>query len=201
MWYVYLIENLVNGKLYPGKTQNVQKRWSKHKVIANGGKNKYPTHYHYLHASMAKHGIENFIITTLSSHELEAEALTEEIRLIAQYKAKGYRLYNLTDGGEGISGYTFSAESKQKMSVAKKGKPISNEARLSRLGKITSEETKQKISLAQRGEQAPSVKLTREKVIIIRQLFSQGISQTAISKQFNVSQTTISRICSYKTWI
>jgi len=49
----------------------------------------------------------------------ESVALLKEIELIKQYGREN--LCNLTDGGDGISGYKFSKESKKRMSLARKG--------------------------------------------------------------------------------
>lgn len=57
---------------------------------------------------------------------------------ILYYRSLGNRLTNLTDGGEGMSGWVPGAETKAKWSAALKGKP-------------RSEEVKRKISDAQKG--------------------------------------------------
>ena len=50
------------------------------------------------------------------------------------------------------------------------------------------------------GEKNINCKLTKEKVIEIRKLLKKGVSQLVISKQFNVSQKSISRIKTNETW-
>ena len=71
--------------------------------------------------------------------ESEQQALQDEIQQIAQLRADGFRLVNLTDGGEGVAGKTVSPETRAKLSAANKGKPLSLECRKrmseSRLGK------------------------------------------------------------------
>ncbi len=160
MWYVYLITNLVNGNLYVGKTNNIDKRWLKHKRISAGGKTKYPYNYKYFHSAISKYGVKNFELSVLDNYELETQALVGEIKHIARLKVEGYKLYNLTDGGDGVSGYKHSDETKQKISLAKIGKKLNEDHKnalvLSRLdpsnkcnpGHTTphSEETKRKIS-------------------------------------------------------
>lgn len=209
MWYVYLIKNLVNDKLYVGKGKKVQERWSAHKCIAKAGN--FHSNYYYLHAAIEKYGAENFSITTLNSYEYEKAALVEEIRLIAQYKTDGYQLYNLTNGGEGVS-YTRSEETKRKMSISQLGNTnaIGNTNRLGKhhsiitkqkiseslLGKPLSGETKQKIS----GEHHHNAKCTWDIVNQIRTLFSQGKSYKELSIQFNLNKEQIGKICRYVTW-
>jgi group I intron endonuclease len=68
---------------------------------------------------------------------------------IAEYKERGYNLTNVTKGGEGLHGYKFSKEHKQKLSDALKG---NNRW----LGKKHTEETKRKMSKNMRGENNPN---------------------------------------------
>ena len=53
-----------------------------------------------------------------------------ETKWIAHHRGAGANLVNSTDGGEGVVGLKFSQESRLKMSLAKKGKPLSPERRL-----------------------------------------------------------------------
>lgn len=50
------------------------------------------------------------------------------------------------------------------------------------------------------GEENPKSKLTEEDVLNIRKLYSQGISQPVIGKQYGITQPHISAICSRKKW-
>ena len=62
----------------------------------------------------------------------EEHAFQHERELIAEYRTKGVRLVNMSDGGEGPSGAVRSTETRQKISEAKTGvkrKPFSDEAR------------------------------------------------------------------------
>jgi hypothetical protein len=65
-----------------------------------------------------------------------------EKQIIKDYRSKGANLLNSTDGGEGVTGYTHSEESRQKMKDAwskRKNKNKSSQQQLS-------EKTKRKIS-------------------------------------------------------
>jgi hypothetical protein len=55
----------------------------------------------------------------------EQECLDLEKKIILEIGRKN--LCNLTDGGEGISGFNHSEETKQKISIWRKGKPLSEE--------------------------------------------------------------------------
>ena len=70
-----------------------------------------------------KHG---FIVEKIVENISEELALLAEIELIDAYKKRGYKLINLTNGGDGISGYKKSEESKKKMSDSAKKRSISS---------------------------------------------------------------------------
>lgn len=102
MPYIYKITNIINNKVYIGKTiTSVAERFSKHKYDAI---NKIDNSY--IHNAMRKYGLENFVVQTLEEcSELE---LSEKERFwINFYQSydnpkKGY---NLTPGGEGNPKY------------------------------------------------------------------------------------------------
>lgn len=84
----------------------------------------------------AKHGHSVEICATWKTGGM---AFEHEKFLILCFKDMGFRLANLTDGGDGPIGYKATEEQKQKMS-------------LSRIGRKHSEETKKKMSEAQKGK-------------------------------------------------
>ncbi|HEX3747589.1 MAG TPA: NUMOD3 domain-containing DNA-binding protein [Bryobacteraceae bacterium] len=70
----------------------------------------------------------------------EAEALMEEIRLIAEYRAKGTKLINITDGGDGVSGLKHTDSAREKVRQANLGRkhgplPASAKAKISAVHK------------------------------------------------------------------
>lgn len=69
---------------------------------------KSPSNRHYAHV-VAKYGAENVAID-FHLCESEQDALDMEQALIADLRGIGAELTNLTDGGEGVTGYRFSAE-------------------------------------------------------------------------------------------
>lgn len=103
MFLVYLIRNSINGKLYVGKTSDLDRRWAEHLTIARGGRLQYPKHHHYLHSAITKHGASNFEVLVLKIFESENESLLFERNTISSYLNSGVKLYNLTTGGEGRS--------------------------------------------------------------------------------------------------
>ncbi|MDO9541688.1 MAG: NUMOD3 domain-containing DNA-binding protein [Kiritimatiellia bacterium] len=107
-----------------------------------------------LHLSESRQGLKNhrcnWIRSVLSKGylptiqligEVEGNGCKEEIAWIAYGRAEGWRLVNETDGGEGALGCVFSDERIRKMSLAKKGKPLTKEHR-------------ENIGLALRGEKS-----------------------------------------------
>lgn len=66
-----------------------------------------------------------FDIEILFESESEQECLDLEIKLIKEIGREN--LCNLTDGGEGVSGFHHSNEAKQKISIWRKGKSFSKE--------------------------------------------------------------------------
>lgn len=82
---------------------------------------------HYLNI-VAKHGAEN-ILVEIYSCESEEEAFLKEIDLIKSMRQLGFNVSNKTNGGEGPSGMIHTAESRNKMSVARKGRTFTDEHR------------------------------------------------------------------------
>src|ERR1700744_4508499 len=100
-YFVYKITNLVNGKIYVGKAEDIETRWSKHKDSAI---RKDPKRYQYIHRAMNKYGFDNFKIEQVAEYESEQEALDAEIFYIREWKCRDRNIgYNLTDGGDGLS--------------------------------------------------------------------------------------------------
>lgn len=52
-----------------------------------------------------------------------------------------------------------------------------------------------------RGERVGNAKLTNADVVEIRRLCRSGISQAAVARQFNISDSTVSQIVLFKRWI
>lgn len=151
--YIYVIQNILTGASYVGKANNVERRWMRHK-------GDYKKCEGYLYRAMRHYGIENFEIRIVDSHEDEEYVLNVlESAWICKLRNEGIVLYNLTNGGDGLSGHKHSAETIKKMSDSQRGRPVSNEVRqkiaASLLGRQPSEEARRKISEAHRGKSKP----------------------------------------------
>lgn len=163
MFYVYKITNLVNGKLYIGKTNNINNRWNSHCSEANLCRKRYP-----LYLAMKKYGVENFKIEMLETLENEEKCFQRETYWIEFFKTNIVKYghdfgYNLSDGGEGPSGHKDTPEQKKRKSIRQTGnnnnfygKTHSKESRKrisdARKGKSISDDAKKKISEKLRGK-------------------------------------------------
>ena len=140
MFFVYIITNLINNKIYIGKCNNIKKRWNAHKTAA---KRKAVNDFSYLHQSMLKYGFENFKIEPIEQFESEKAALSAEMYYIKLYNTRDDSVgYNLTDGGDGSSGYKHTGESKKIMSECKKTSYLGENNPF--YGKTHTKETKEK---------------------------------------------------------
>ena len=119
-----------------------------------------------------KYGKKNIIIEKVMCNS-EEEAFSREIETISRFRSQGFPLCNLTNGGEGPSGAVHSTETIEKMkeSHAKvqtwQGRKHSGESKekmsLAAKGRAVSEETKKKISEFHKGKQwSLGKKLTEE---------------------------------------
>ena len=105
---------------------------------------------------VAKHGFTSEI---LANWNTEKEALNHEKVLIACFKDMGYQLANLTDGGEGISGFKHSERTKKIVSQTHSGKKISSDhiekIKISSTGRKHTKETKEYLKKINTGENNP----------------------------------------------
>jgi hypothetical protein len=127
VFYTYAHYTPEGRLFYIGKGQG-RRAHSKHRI------NKH------WHSIVAKYGQPK--VEILANWDTEEEAFSHEILLINCFRDMGYKLCNLTDGGEGATGRKISDEHKAKISAKLKG----------RVGVIPSDETRKKQSLAHMGQ-------------------------------------------------
>lgn len=189
--YIYKITNLTNGKIYIGKhsTDNLDDGY-----LGSGKRLKY---------AIRKYGIENFEKEIIAFCYTEDELNRQERFYIRDFNSMDSSVgYNLTKGGDGVSGLLRTEETKlkmrgkirtedykQKMSDLKKGHIVSKETKKkiseSHKGKTFSEETRKKISESKKGRTSnrKGVTLTEEtrlKMSIARKLYCEKRKKEAI---------------------
>lgn len=100
---IYKITNLINGKVYIGKTfYSIKKRFKEHvQDSLRSNKENRP-----LYKAFNKYGIENFSIEEIDHAEDDKEACELEQKWI-QYYNSYHKGYNATIGGDGIRLYDY----------------------------------------------------------------------------------------------
>ncbi len=147
-----MFTNRVNGKRYVGKTQDLKARTCAHRTAAARGKADQ-----VLYRAMRKYGTSAFCLEVLGTFATDQEALDAEVRFVRALNTKVPAGYNMTDGGEGMSGHTCkrSPETRAKLSAIKKGRKLTPEHRAKIAeggrGRSPSAETRAKLSAAHRG--------------------------------------------------
>jgi group I intron endonuclease len=103
--FLYVVTNLVNGKRYVGIAKDYIRRWREHRS-GHGSKLVY-------HA-IKKYGIENldFQVICKGTEEYVKEM---EVRAIRMLNTMAHSGYNLTEGGEGSTGWKASDETRRRM--------------------------------------------------------------------------------------
>lgn len=132
---------------------------------------RYRKNSHLSESSLKRQSLKNSIIKKAMSEGVEVlseilfsglsedEALNKEVELIAFYGRRDIGtgiLANHTDGGDGMTGWKVSSETRKKIGRSSAGRIASALARermsKSQTGKKHSRETKQKMSLSRRGK-------------------------------------------------
>lgn len=138
MGVIYLRTNKVNGKQYVGQTTDLKERQNNWKCVSK------PYAGNVIDNARKKYGIDAFDFEILKECE-DNEMNYWEMYYIKELNTKRPYGYNMTDGGDGVSGLSWSEESKRKQSERFKGKNHPN------YGKCYSEEHKMNISKSLKG--------------------------------------------------
>lgn len=95
--YIYFITNKINGKKYIGKTNDIERRLSRHFNELKSGSH----HSHKLQRAFNKYGKDNFVVTyKIYTNTTEEELNKLEINAIKEENSY-YDGYNETFGGDG----------------------------------------------------------------------------------------------------
>lgn len=149
--YIYRVTNNINNKIYIGQTVSPKSRWQWHLWSAKAKRAQA------IHHALKKYGMVNFSFEIIVCCLDQNAANQAEIQLIAEYNSTNSEYgYNVAPGGLGRSGFHHSAETRQKMSKALKGRKLSPEhiQKLadSKKGRKLSEEHKSKLSCSGKGK-------------------------------------------------
>lgn len=132
---IYKVTNQINQKSYVGKTElpfNIRK--NNHLSDTRRGCQ------FAFHRALRKHGEENFLWEIIEDGIEDKTLLDEKERYyIALYKSFGPKGYNMSEGGEGQTGWVPSEETRAKWSEQRKGREPWNKG-TSKPKKILSEE-------------------------------------------------------------
>jgi group I intron endonuclease len=96
-----MITNTVNKKQYVGITKDIEARWYDHKRNRSSS---------VIQRAIKKYGVDAFIFEHIADAFNWHNACEIEKFLIIQHNTKSPNGYNLTDGGDGGTGYKFSQE-------------------------------------------------------------------------------------------
>ena len=142
---IYLITNVVNGKVYVGSSTNLKKRRNDHFSDLKRGRHGNP----HLQSAYRKYGKDALSFQILEYCSTEDLVIREDwwIDLLdAMNPDKGYNLLSADRrGANGMTGKKHSDETRAKMSAAHKGNKNS-------LGHKHSDETRAKMSAAKKGK-------------------------------------------------
>ena len=126
---VYCIKNSVNAKEYVGlTTRSLDCRWKQHVQESNKERSwEYKTPLGLAIKKYGKDAFDVFVIEECDSTESMKQA---EIRLIEERKSHvSVGGYNVTKGGDGRFGTTWSQEIKDKIGAGNKGKIMSEDSK------------------------------------------------------------------------
>lgn len=223
MGTVYMIINNLNNKKYIGKSIHPLRRIKIHFI-------KLRNNYHFnshLQNSFNKYGEENFKVQIIEENIIEKKLDGRErfwIQYFNTFKGKGY---NLTEGGEGTSGYSYSKEQLKRMSEnhtdvsgrknPRYGVKLSKEVKrkISKankgnkpfLNKNHSKETKNKISKIRKekglakGSNNPKAKVDKELGIkIYNEYHNNSLTYNDLINKYPISKSTIGKIVRGQHW-
>lgn len=106
---IYKITNLVNGKIYIGKSLNIKARFAAHRSYYKTHAPSRDIHYYHnrLYTAMRQYGLENFSFEVIE--ECPSEKLNEREVYWIEYYDSYNNGYNMTLGGDGGSPHETNA--------------------------------------------------------------------------------------------
>lgn len=194
-----------NGKKYVGVTRNsLRTRLLHHCNAALAGRTKQA-----VRAAIAKYGLDSVLV---SFPQNDGPLLEAEKALVAAMVADGHHLYNQTDGGEGVCGFSHSPNTRKAMSSSAR-QSWTDERRNAASRLLRSPEVRTRMVENQKRSwtserrarmaqmvRARSAKLDESKVGQVVKLLADGQSCASIARQYGVTPEAISAIKHGKNW-
>lgn len=114
---IYKVENMENGKVYVGATTlKLEKRRQLHESAVKQDRNDCG-----LYTALRDEGFDKFEWTIIDNASNNKEMMEKEIYWIQHFRDSEQGVYNITNGGSGVSGYKHTDEFKRRLSAKRKG--------------------------------------------------------------------------------
>ena len=136
---IYIIRNLINGKIYIGQSNDLRHRRIAHLSLSKNIKEDSQV----IHKAIHKYGKENFVFYPIIEEQNVSRKQLNiwEKEIIKNFKEQDFQLYNIAEGGfagdlgedvrkkisNALKGRVFTKEWREKLSNAQKGKKRSIE--------------------------------------------------------------------------
>ncbi len=137
---IYMIENLINHKVYIGQSQDIERRQKDHMRHLKHGNHDNP----HLQNAWNKYGADNFRFVV--QEECDNDIIDERERYYIRTMNSQDDRYGYNKESGGCLNKTMSDESKHKMSVKKQGMYRGSENPMYGVHLVVSDETKKKLS-------------------------------------------------------
>jgi group I intron endonuclease len=196
---IYKITCTTTNKIYVGSAVNLSKRKNNHFHSLRNNKHEND----YLQNSFNNYGESSFTFETLELIEKDDLIICEQ-KWIDLLKEK-YELYNLNMIAGSFLGRKHTDKTKQKLSVFRTGKNVSDEIKLKISNSLKNREFsnthRENLAIKSRGENNANSVLTSEQVILIRKKYIPNeYGYRKLAKEFNTTVSAIEKIITRKRW-
>ena len=157
---IYLITNKINNHMYVGGSEDIQRRIKEHKWCTNLKSSR-------VDKAIKKYGVDNFTYQIITELPADWEIIGEH----EKYWIKFYNTfknpihYNLTEGGEGMSGFKHSKESIKKNKESQSGKNSVNWKNYARIVKCGFKRGKQNYCICFNGKKMLKRSISVDKLV------------------------------------
>lgn len=174
---IYSITNILNGKMYIGKSKNILHRIYNHKYSLKSG-----SHINkHLQNSWDKNGEKSFEFNVIEICDIET--LNDREKFFIEKFNTYLNGYNGTIGGDGSSGVPLSEATKLKLSISMSGR------------KLTPEQAH-----IRRGSFNGMSRFTNTNILEIKNLIYLGLKNIDISIIYGCPKSTIEKIRYGSSW-